>query len=218
MNHSNRYCCGFPVFRPAILTVTESGGYEENPIPVTPCTASNYFDKPCSWPGGAGVILKYKACAKFNPAFHAAPSFSRQGPSFPLQPLIRRKLPGPKWSEILPQQNLAYKKENAIILIKNNNDPILKIGIFPSSKQGNFTPLALWESAGWTPGEACRQPAGKRYVIQWIHLKINNIFKNAPCSIKPPTRMDQGAFWKRFIRTPHIFRTKPLSLQLHPSS
>jgi hypothetical protein len=53
---------------------------------------------------------------------------------------------------------LAYKKENVILLIKINNDPILKIGIFPSSKQGNFTPLALWEYTL----ESLGKPAVKR--------------------------------------------------------
>jgi hypothetical protein len=98
--------------------------------------------------------------------FTCFPPLFRQNLSLPLRPLIRRKLLGPKWSEILPQQNLAYKKENVIILIKNNNDPILKIGIFPSSKQGNFTPLALWESVRGKPGKVCRQRLDEPLLIQ----------------------------------------------------
>jgi hypothetical protein len=60
---------------------------------------------------------------------------------------------------------LAYKKENAILLIKINNDPILKIGIFPSSKQGNFTPMALWESPPGKPLEACWQKTAEPWPV-----------------------------------------------------
>ena len=39
---------------------------------------------------------------------------------------------------------LAVQGKNAILLIKINNAPILKIGIFPSLKRGDFTLLELW--------------------------------------------------------------------------